>query len=122
MAKFSNETKVWLRSIIKQRKVLIRLNKSHKSHAVAALAIYRLEALLNCWSYNHDVYMGRFIRQYSTEISDILPGTGSTCHDKRMAEFTSIRKQALLIEAQFTNSINNCILNTKIRSNELALF
>jgi hypothetical protein len=120
MGKFSDKTKKWLRSIIKQRKLLIHRNASHKDQAVAAVAIYSLESLLNCYPYENDVYMARFIRQYSTAIENILPGKGSTCYEKRMKEFSEIKKQALMLEAKLSDCINKVISNKKIENYEMA--
>ena len=109
MGQFSDETKHWLHSVIKQRKVLIRLNQSHISQAKAETAIGNLETQLNAYPYDHDVYMARLIRQHVQDIDTILPGSGSTCHEKRQREFADIRKRAILIEERFRVTVSNVI-------------
>jgi hypothetical protein len=97
MGQFGTETRKWLESAIKQRKLLLKLNKSHKSQLEVELALQILDGLLGAYSYKNDVYMARFIRQNVGWIENILPGSGATGHQKRMDQLTEINKRAILI-------------------------
>jgi hypothetical protein len=97
MGDFSSKTKPWLRSVIRQRKMLIRLNKSHKDQMKEEIALARLEAQLNAYPYDNDLHLARFIRNFHQDIEIILPGNGSTCYDKKQVEFKDINKRAILV-------------------------
>jgi hypothetical protein len=97
MGQFGTETRKWLESAIKQRKLLLKLNKSHKSQLEVEMAIQVLDGLLSAYTYENDVYMARFIRQNIGWIENILPGSGATGHQKRMEQLTEINKRAILI-------------------------
>jgi hypothetical protein len=97
MGQFGTDTRRWLLSAIKQRKLLLKLNKSHKSQLEVEISIKILDDLLSTYSYENDIYMARFIRQNIGWIENILPGTGATGHQKRMNELTEINKHAILL-------------------------
>jgi len=99
MAEFAVKTRKWLLSVIRQRKVLIRLNKSYKPSVETLKAIWRLDLQLGYYTYENDLYMARFIRQYGQFIEAVLPGRGSSCYERRQLEWSDIRKKAALIEA-----------------------
>lgn len=99
MAVFGTNTRKWLLSVIRQRKALIRLNRSYKSPDDTIRAIEKLDLQLSCYTYENDLYMARFIRQYGFFIDQILPGHGSSCYERRRLEWSEIRKKAALIEA-----------------------
>lgn len=100
MGQFGTDTRRWLESAIKQRKLLLKINKSHKSQLEVELAIKLLDDLLSVYTYENDVYMARFIRQNIGWIENILPGSGATGHQKRMNELAEINKRAILISEQ----------------------
>jgi hypothetical protein len=93
MARFAVDTRRWLEAAIKQRRLLIRLGKSHKP----AADLHTVENLLNTYSYSNDLYMARFICQYKCEIENILPGAGSSSCRKRQMEFNDICYAAVMI-------------------------
>src|ERR1035437_6989745 len=97
MGQFGIETRKWLESAIKQRKYLLKNNKSHKSELEVEIAIKILDELLSMYSYKNDVYMARFIRQNLVWIENILPGSGATGYQKKLAELKEINKQAILL-------------------------
>lgn len=97
MGQFGINTRKWLESAIKQRKLLLRLNKSHKSQLEVELAIKYLDELLGMYSYENDIYMARFIRQNIGWIESILPGSGSTGYHKKMTELKEIDKRSILL-------------------------
>ena len=99
MGQFGSETRRWLESAIKQRKLLMRLNKSHKPQAEVIKAIDALETQLKAYTYEVDLYMARFIRQHRENIEAILPGAGSACARKRNLEWNGISYQATQIIA-----------------------
>jgi hypothetical protein len=99
MGDFSAAAKPWLRKHLKQRKLLIRLNKSHKDQVAEELAISRLESQLNSYPYDNDLYLARFIRNFHQDIDIILPGKGSTGYDKAQSEFKDFNNRAILIIA-----------------------
>ena len=97
MALFATQTRKWLVSVIRQRKFLIRINKSHKPAAELNTAIETLERQLNAYRYENDLYMARFICQQLGNIETILPGSGSAACRKRQLEFNTIHYQSTLI-------------------------
>lgn len=117
MGQFGTETRKWLESAIKQRKLLLKLNKSHKSQLEVEIAIEILNGLLSSYSYENDIYMARFIRQNIGWIENILPGSGATGHQKRADQLSEINKRAILIiegaAAQRHNGATVKNLNTK---------
>ena len=94
MGTFVNDTKQWLRSVIRQRKVLITINRSRIDNGSALVAINTLETLLNCYPYENEIYLARFVRQQQGNIELLLPGTGSTMKEKRELEWKEIRTRA----------------------------
>jgi uncharacterized SAM-binding protein YcdF (DUF218 family) len=109
MGQYSEKAKPWLLSIIRQRKLLMVNNRSHIPQLEAELAMHSLEVQLNAYPYDHDVYMARFVRQHVHDIATILPGAGSSCHEKQKQKFDEIRKEAILIEDKFTKTVSNVI-------------
>jgi hypothetical protein len=103
MAQFATETRRWLESAVKQRKLLLRMNKSHKNPAQTEMAIARLELQLKTYTYENDLYMARFIRNFYNDIDLILPGVGSTSHLKKQLQFKDINSRAILIASQKIN-------------------
>jgi hypothetical protein len=95
MAQFAIDTRRWLEAAIKQRKLIIRLGKSHKP----AADMHTVETMLKAYSYSNDLYMARFICQYRAEIENIIPGAGSSCSLKKQLEFNDIYYQAVMIIA-----------------------
>jgi hypothetical protein len=102
MARFAVDARRWLEAVIKQRRLLIRLGKSHKP----AADMHTVETMLKAYSYSNDLYMARFICQYKGEIENILPGAGSSCSLKRQLEFNDIHYQAVLIIASASASVS----------------
>jgi hypothetical protein len=97
MGQFGISTRKWLLSAIKQRKLLLKTNRSHKSELHVEIALDLLDNLLSAYSYENDLYMARFINQNSSDIRILLPGKGSSSFEKKQREFTSIIKQSILI-------------------------
>lgn len=97
MGQFGVQTRHWLESAIKQRKLLLRMNKSHKSQLQVEIAVDLLSNQLKAYSYENDVYMARFIRQNISDIEIIIPGSGATCHDKKMRELAEINRHAIML-------------------------
>lgn len=95
MGKFSTNTKPWIRSVINQRRVLMRINKSHKDRLSEDKALDRVESQLSAFSYDNDQYLARFIIKHIADIDIILPGKGARGYDKRQAEWSEIRNMAL---------------------------
>jgi hypothetical protein len=93
---FALKTRTWLESVIRQRKLLIRINKSHKSEYLIQAAIEHLEKMLAAYRYDDDVNMARFIDQNDNYITMILPGSTASNYQKRREEFKAIRIKALL--------------------------
>jgi hypothetical protein len=104
MGQFGTDTRKWLLSAIKQRKLLLKTNRSHKSELHVEMALDLLDNLLSAYSYENDLFMARFINQHSDDISILLPGKGSTSFEKKHKEFVGIVKQAILIEDIETSS------------------
>jgi hypothetical protein len=98
MRQFASETRMWLESVIRQREMLMIINKSHKPQSDVQMALYRLVLHLNANPYALDLHMARFVRQFGNDIDTILPGKGSSCHESKQREWERIRKSALLIE------------------------
>jgi hypothetical protein len=117
MAQYAIETRHWLESAIKQRKLLLKTNHSRKSGPEVEVSVQVLDTLLKTWQYSNDVYMARFITQNISSIEIILPGSGATSHAKRMRELDQINKQAIQIldgaTAQRRNGITVETPNTK---------
>jgi hypothetical protein len=97
MGQFGIETRQWLMNLIKQRKFLVRNNLNHKPQHELNKALFALETQLGAYTYENDLYMARFIRQYRNKIETIVPGSGATCHTKRMRELAQINKKAITI-------------------------
>lgn len=97
MAQFASDTRRWLEAVIKQRKLLLKINKSHKPEHEVMMAIHNLETLLSTYSYSNDLYMARFICQNVDNIETLLPGSGSAACRKKQLEFNLIRYNATLI-------------------------
>jgi hypothetical protein len=97
MGQFGIETRKWLESAIKQRKLLLKLNKSHKPQMEVEVAIEILDGILSTYSYENDIHMARFIRQNIGRIENILPGSGATGYKKKMEQLAEINKRAILI-------------------------
>jgi hypothetical protein len=105
MGQFATETRHWLESTIKQRKLLLKINKSHKPQTETETAIDILQRLLSSYSYENDLFMARFFCNNVQSIEKILPGFGSSSHEKRMLEFTALNKRSLEITlSQSANS------------------
>jgi hypothetical protein len=120
MENFTSETKKWLQSVIKQRKFLMRKNVSHVNQAIAMAAIDRLDTQLSCYPYTNEVYMAKFIIQYSGDILAILPGKGSACFEKKHREFDEIKKRALCIDGRFSTAVTRCGNKQKTEQYEMA--
>jgi hypothetical protein len=105
MGYFGIETRKWLESAIKQRKFLLKLNKSHKSQLEVEIAIKILDDLLNTYSYENDVYMARFIRLNIGWIENILPGSGATGYQKKMNELKEINRRAILLIEEYESQM-----------------
>ncbi len=99
MPQFSTETRQWLEHAIRQRKLLIRINKSHKPAAEMLTALDHLDRMLKTYSYSQDMHMAKFVHMNYSNISAILPGAGSTCSIKRHYEFSDIHLKAIQIIA-----------------------
>ena len=99
MGQFGIETRKWLESAIRQRKHLIKYNKSQKPQHEIETAIDCLERQLSAYTFENDHYMARFIRNNISSIEKILPGAGSTSYAKRMIEFNDINKRSILISS-----------------------
>jgi hypothetical protein len=99
MAKFSSDTRRWLEAVIRQRKLLIRLNKSQKPAADVLTALDQLDRMLKTYPYSQDLHMARFVHQNYSNISVVLPGAGSSCSNKRHSEFREIHLKAIQIIA-----------------------
>lgn len=106
MGQFGIETRRWLESIIKQRKWLLHTNHNHKPQHEVTKALYELEILLGTYTYENDLHMARFIAQKLQNIETIIPGSGATCHAKRMRELSEINKKAILIMKGQHESVN----------------
>lgn len=104
MAAFATDTRRWLEAAIKQRKFLVRMNKSHKPQGELLKALEELERLLKAYSYSNDLHMARFVCAYSDQILTILPGSGSACCRKKQLEFNAIRYQAMEITPKTINT------------------
>ncbi len=100
MPQFSTETRQWLEHAIRQRKLLMRINKSHKPAADMLTALDSLERMLKTYSYSEDLHMARFVHMNYANISAILPGAGSTCSIKRHCELNDIHLKAIMIIAE----------------------
>lgn len=97
MAQFASDTRRWLEAAIKQRKLILRMNKCHKPVAEVLTALELLEKMLNAYFYSNDLFMARFICQYRDQVEIILPGEGSTSCRKKQLEFNDIHYNAVLI-------------------------
>jgi hypothetical protein len=99
MGQFGISTRKWLISAIKQRKLLLKTHRSLKSELHVEMALELLDNLLSSYSYENDIYMARFILQNAADIEILLPGKGSTAHDKKHREYLDILKKAAGIDA-----------------------
>jgi len=97
MGQFGPETRKWLESAIKQRRMLIRNGYSHKPQQEVNNALSKLGLLLEVYPYKEDRNMARFIRNHIPEIEMILPGEGSTNFEKKKRELHAINLEALSI-------------------------
>lgn len=97
MGQFGVETRRWLTNAIKQRKFLVRTNRNHKPQHEVAKALDILETMLATYSYENDLNMARFVKQQIDNIETILPGSGATCHEKRLYELSEINNRASII-------------------------
>jgi hypothetical protein len=97
MGQFATETRHWLESAIKQRKLLLRINKSHKSQPEIETAIDTLKRQLDSYPFENDLFIARFFCSNVQSIERILPGFGSSSHEKRMLEFNALNKLSIEI-------------------------
>lgn len=111
MGQFGVETRKWLEGAIKQRKFLLRNNKSHKPQSDVEMAISQVDGLIKTYTFENDLYMARFIQQYLRSLEIIIPGKGSPAHIKLDRELTAINKRA--IEILLENSAKILTLKTK---------
>jgi len=125
MGQFGINTRTWLESIIRQRERLVRFNQSRKSQPDIIKALFVLKNQLNNYSYENDLYMARFIRQQLQNIEIILPGEGSTCHDKQKRELEEIKKTSILLSEKPADSLpgkDKSLDKMKIREYEDKIF
>jgi hypothetical protein len=91
MNQFGITTRRWLLSVIRQRKLLLDIGKSRlRNYDQCIRSIDRLELYLGTFSYSDPVNMARFIRMNKGHIMILLPGIGSSLHEKRKKEFEEI--------------------------------
>jgi len=101
MSEFSNKTREWLLSVIRQRKLLMKNGRSKVNEQAAREAIRDLELYLGAYSYANPYHMARFINGHKSQIQAILPGEGSPSHEKRHKEFEAYcRIAATLIQGK----------------------
>jgi hypothetical protein len=99
MGQFSNDTRIWLKKVISQRKFLVKNNLNHKPEGEVLKAISELEIMLKIYTYEKDQHMARFIKQQLRNIEIIMPGSGATLNAKRLRELNELNKQAMLISS-----------------------
>lgn len=121
MGQFGIETRKWLESAIKQRKMLIRNGYSHKPQHEVNSALSVLGSLLEVYSYREDRDMAKFIRNHIIEIETILPGEGSTNFEKKKRELHVINMKALSVieNTEALRTKLNLIKSTKSKQYEM---
>lgn len=100
MEQFAIDVRRWLEKIVKQRKLMVKLNCSHKPSPDIIRALERIENELSFYSYEKDLYMARFFQRLKNNIITILPGKGSTSMEKRREEFDNFNKRSIAIIAE----------------------
>lgn len=91
-----NELRDWLRKIVSVRSTIIRLGKNCKGSRVLA-ATDAVKNWLDAYPNAPLIGLSRFILKHNDDIAEILPGKGSTAHEKFYEEFEAIRIQSLIV-------------------------
>jgi len=101
MSEYSNKTKEWILSVIRQRRLLIKTGHSKIDEKAGRAAIKDLELYLGAYSYANPLHMARFFNSHKNQILIILPGVGAPAHEKRMKEYEAhCRIASTLIEGK----------------------
>lgn len=94
MSSFSTDSRLWLKSVIAQRRLILRTGKSLKDRPKVEQALNDLNNNLNAYSYENEEHMARFLIRHHDNILKVLPGYGSTNYSKRLGEFINIQRKA----------------------------
>ena len=91
---YSNETRKWLKSVIAQRRLILKQGRNRKDHLHVEKALNTLYQSLCSYGYTNPVHMARFVLQRRDDILTILPGYGSTNYRMRLAQYFDVVKKA----------------------------
>lgn len=84
------EIHAWLMSVVRQRELLIRDNRSRQNKSLMVTHTSYLRKYLEAYSFRDPVKMKRFMNNNLSRILAILPGPGSSCHESRIRELDKI--------------------------------
>ena len=98
MGQFGTETRKWLLSAVKQRRLLLKTDRSHKPRVHVEMALDLLDRQLTAYTFENDQHMSKFILRNADDITLLLPGKGSSSYEKKHREFEHIRRQAILLK------------------------
>lgn len=94
MSKFSKDTRLWLKTVIAQRRLMLKTGKSLKDKAKVEQSLNELYKHLMAYAYENEEHMARFVIRHHDNILNILPGHGSTNYTKRLGEFINLQRKA----------------------------
>jgi hypothetical protein len=89
MAMTPEEAKKWLKSIIRQRMMLVKMNKSHLNRLMVTNICDRLTRQLSAFPYQGNSIFG-FIRRHYTDILMIIPANRAEKHNCEILNKLSI--------------------------------
>lgn len=96
---YHQQTKKYIRKVIRIRKRLIAGGESRMNKALAWQHINHLEKYLKAYGYNDDNQMAGFWRRNRGKIMDLLPGVKSASHHELVNEFNNIDSTTMHIDA-----------------------
>ena len=96
---YYEQTKMYIRKVIRIRKRLIAEGSSRMNAALAWQHINHLEKYLKTYGYNDDNQMAGFWRRNRGKIMDLLPGSKSKSHTELVNEFNNIDSTTMQIDA-----------------------
>ena len=102
----STEAKKWLQSVIRQRKALVKMNRSHRNALLMINTCQRLTNLLNAFPYHGSSIFG-FIRRHYTDILIIIPANQAEKHN------CEILNQLALCDETKKRITSECAKSTK---------
>ena len=94
---FHTRAKAFLKSIIRQRKYLIKHGLSTKNNQLMIDSIQHLTKYIEAYSFDSDVRMAKFWFSSIIKISGLLPGVNSNSSASQIKKFESLTSEARAI-------------------------